>query len=66
MWFALQARVDSHRAELMADAEQARTVRLARRARAAARRQKRSPTCGEPVAAGSATPVPAPALTPSS
>jgi hypothetical protein len=44
MWFALQARVDSHRDELMADAQEARLARLARR-------EARAQRCGEAAAA---------------
>jgi len=51
MWFALQARVDGHRAELMADAHEAGMARLARLARRSARGRGRTQRCGEPAAA---------------
>ncbi len=65
MWFTLQARVDSHRAELMADARDARLARTARLARRAARRRGGVQACGEAAAVAAADPT-QPVLTPSS
>jgi hypothetical protein len=68
MWFALQARVDSHRAELMADAQEVPTARLARHPRRAAKGRARAQGCGEPAAAlpPSTTQAPPATWTPSS